>query len=222
MFLSDQAMVTLWTRMEEIYPHRWVSKLGEPGSSAFETWRQGLAGITPEQLRRGLQQCLQRRDGWPPTLPEFRGLCRGSPQSLELPTLEEAFRMASQQRPDWHRLHPIVFHARQAVGAYELIHQPTAHTWSRFRTVYEDLVEQALQGVPFTYPETMGPQLTQVKPSGPIKRRALKNLSAIRTLLETGMPAESAPAADQAQRDDKPTIENPSTGSHTEASNETG
>lgn len=36
-------------------------------------WSEGLRGMTPEQIRRGLAW-----DGeWPPTLPEFRNACRG-------------------------------------------------------------------------------------------------------------------------------------------------
>lgn len=202
-------MVTLWTRMEEIYPHRWSSKLGEPGSSAFETWRQGLAGMTPPQIARGLQQCIERHDSWPPSLPEFRGLCRPSPQALELPTPEAAFRMASQQQPDWRQWHPIVFHARQAVGAYDLIHRPEAYTWPRFKTIYGELVEQALQGATFRYPETVFPRLTHTKPVRRTAPQVAKaNLARIRMMIGN-RAAGTGPGTDahQSEMADEPNTE---------------
>lgn len=74
-------MGTLWTRMGEIYGHRWISAYGEYGdgeraSSTVETWRKGLTGVTPEQIARGLKTCLERGADWPPTLPEFRAMCK--------------------------------------------------------------------------------------------------------------------------------------------------
>ena len=170
--------------MEEIYSHKWSSKLGEPGSSAFETWRQGLAGLSPQQIAMGLQQCVQRADAWPPSLPEFRALCQVSPQSMGLPTLESAFRMASRQHPDWRQWHPIVFHARQQVGEYDMVHLSAAHTWPRFKAAYQALVEQVLQGEVLTYPQALVPALPQTKP---VRRTtpqdAKSHLSTLRTLL---------------------------------------
>jgi hypothetical protein len=177
-------MVTLWTRMEEIYPHKWSSKLGEPGSSAFATWRQGLAGITPQQIATGLQQCVQRTDAWPPSLPAFRALCQVSPQSLGLPTLESAFRMASRQHPDWHQWHPIVFHARQRVGEYDMVHLSATHTWPRFKAAYQALVEQVLQGEVLTYPQALVPALPQERLECRTSPQVAKtHLSTLRALL---------------------------------------
>lgn len=40
----------------------------------MDEWRQGLAGMTGEQIKRGLETW----DGeWPPSLPEFRNACTG-------------------------------------------------------------------------------------------------------------------------------------------------
>lgn len=80
----------LWERMGVIYPHRWESALGtspqrEDGklTLAGDTWARGLAGITPEQIGVGIDTCITRSEAWPPTLPEFRGLC------LQIPSLDE-------------------------------------------------------------------------------------------------------------------------------------
>lgn len=72
----DRMMVKLWERMSEIYGPRWVSGYGEPGGNAFKTWSKALSKASPEHVKRGLGRCLQRDEkGWPPTLPEFLGMC---------------------------------------------------------------------------------------------------------------------------------------------------
>lgn len=79
--LAEPLVARLWTRMTEIYNHRWTSANGEdPRGSAGQTWAKGLAGLTPQQIGSGLEAAIARGDGWPPTLPEFRGLCLGIPE----------------------------------------------------------------------------------------------------------------------------------------------
>jgi hypothetical protein len=73
--LDDRVMYRLWTRMGEIYGHRWVSSYGTLKDGAYETWKKALSDITPEQIANGLSACLTRNEGWPPSLPEFRNLC---------------------------------------------------------------------------------------------------------------------------------------------------
>jgi hypothetical protein len=76
----------LWERMAAIFPHRWTSAMGaSPQDStgaltiAGDTWGRMLADLTPEQFARGLEACGAGSDGWPPSLPEFRGMCFGIP-----------------------------------------------------------------------------------------------------------------------------------------------
>lgn len=73
--LRDDVMDRLWTRMAAIYGHRWNSSYGMIGESGYETWRAGLGDLTPSQVRKAVGACVQRNDGWPPTLPEFRAMC---------------------------------------------------------------------------------------------------------------------------------------------------
>lgn len=77
----------LWNRLNHIYGHRWESSYGpalnEHGelNDAAATWAKALGPCGPDDLARGLRACLNRVDGWPPTLPEFRELCQ-APQPL--------------------------------------------------------------------------------------------------------------------------------------------
>jgi len=59
--------------MSEIFGHKWVSAYG---SQPSETWLAGLIDMTEEELRTGLLGCLEWPGDWPPTLPQFRKLCR--------------------------------------------------------------------------------------------------------------------------------------------------
>lgn len=70
-----------------IYGHRWASAMRETATDeAAACWLEGLAGVTQHQVAAGIR-ALRRgegpRDGWPPTLPQFRELCLGVPSLAE-------------------------------------------------------------------------------------------------------------------------------------------
>lgn len=119
------------------------------------TWHQA---IEPRDTAptRGLERCIRERaDPWPPTLPEFRRLCQPATEELGLPTVEEAYRVACLQQPDWSGVPPIVWHARPAVGVFELISEPASRTRPRFEAIYQALVRRALAGERFTFPAAL-------------------------------------------------------------------
>lgn len=60
--------------MTRIYGHRWSSAYGEADDG---TWRACLRGLVGEQLARGLRECVDSGDPWPPTAPAFRRMCLG-------------------------------------------------------------------------------------------------------------------------------------------------
>lgn len=60
--------------MAEIYGHKWTSAYGD--SDADGTWAKGLADMSNADLKQGFLACIQRGDAWPPSLPEFRALCK--------------------------------------------------------------------------------------------------------------------------------------------------
>lgn len=80
----------LWERMAAIYLHRWTTAVGttpqKPSGEltlAGDSWSRGLAGMSDEQIRAGLNACLTRTDNWPPVLSEFRALC------LQIPDFDD-------------------------------------------------------------------------------------------------------------------------------------
>lgn len=68
-------MARLWVRLGEIYGHKWASQYGQ-SRTAMDTWQRGLRDLTREEISAGLRALLTRDDTWPPSLPEFRQLCR--------------------------------------------------------------------------------------------------------------------------------------------------
>ena len=65
-------MFRLWEVMQEAYGHQWNSQFGEEPT---ETWERLLTGISPEQIRDGLEKLANRTETWPPNAQEFRQLC---------------------------------------------------------------------------------------------------------------------------------------------------
>ncbi len=73
--LTERHIQLLWERMAKIYGHKWVSSFGATDDG---TWLLGLRDVAPEQIGVGLECCRTRMDAWPPTLPEFRALCKSA------------------------------------------------------------------------------------------------------------------------------------------------
>lgn len=83
--------------MTEIYGHKWTSSYGD--SDADSTWAKGLADMSNAELKAGFFACLNSGEAWPPSLPQFRAMCRQprekrehaaayqAPPSLQLPHL---------------------------------------------------------------------------------------------------------------------------------------
>lgn len=73
-------------------------------------WLRELADFTSEEISRGLQACRARE--FPPTVPEFRNLCRPPPLDAEAAFFEAARLWPS--RVGWSD--PAIYWAAQAIG----------------------------------------------------------------------------------------------------------
>ena len=114
--LNAQVLVNLWERMTHLYGHKWTSTFGESAVSGNEltdvakTWASALQGLTGEQLAEGLRGCVNRADPWPPSAPEFVGLCKKTgrnehglnyiPQHLRVPILDRSSLLSSDVRDE--------------------------------------------------------------------------------------------------------------------------
>lgn len=131
----------LWRLMTEVFGYRWASAYGTTDQSG--TWGKGLAGLTAEDIGRGVRRVIELGMDWPPSLPEFRKLCEPDENDLGLPTMELAYRAASCR--DW-SLHPAVYHAAKIVGQWELEQKPEHITRPLFAKAWETVVKRIRSG----------------------------------------------------------------------------
>jgi len=69
---------------------------------AVEEWSQGMAGISGEQIKRGLDEW---NEDWPPSLPEFVDTCLGKRKGLN--------GFGLNYTPECYREHPKVPHDKR-------------------------------------------------------------------------------------------------------------
>ena len=77
----ERVIDRFWLRMTQIYGHKWSSSFGEGDHD--NTWAKGLADLTVDELKKGFIACVKSGEAWPPTLPEFRRLCRPAQRKNE-------------------------------------------------------------------------------------------------------------------------------------------
>lgn len=106
--------------MTEIFGHKWVSQYGE---DPLETWAKRLGTFTPEQIAVGVNACANSDLQWPPSLPDFCGMCKPDAASFGLPDATSAFLEAMRQShapDDWIFSHEAVKLAGASVGWYDM------------------------------------------------------------------------------------------------------
>ncbi|NCF83884.1 MAG: hypothetical protein GWP74_19990 [Proteobacteria bacterium] len=59
-----------------MYGNRWSASFGNFDQN--DTWLAVLQGLTPQQIADGLAATPKTYPEWPPTVGQFRGLCRGT------------------------------------------------------------------------------------------------------------------------------------------------
>lgn len=74
-------MSALFSKFQVRYGAKWTSALSSPEliRLAVTEWSEQLAGVTGEQVRRGLAVWAE---DWPPSSPQFRKACLGASGNL--------------------------------------------------------------------------------------------------------------------------------------------
>lgn len=96
-----------------MYGHRWSTTFGESFGDSGPTgamWQTALSGVTNAMIAKALHACITRDDGaWPPSLPEFRGLCLASAKAANaqpaawVPSKPNYDNFPSPERLQWHK-----------------------------------------------------------------------------------------------------------------------
>jgi len=64
----------LFKKFQAIYLHKWTSAIEGIEDLAVTEWSQGLAGLSGEQIKLGIDNLSE---DWPPSVIAFRALCEG-------------------------------------------------------------------------------------------------------------------------------------------------
>ena len=116
--LPEHWIAKLFDRFEAFYGDLWVTRYG--GSDLAKVrriWGEELADLSGEEIALGVKAC--RGAKFPPTLPEFRQLCR-PPIDFEQAYAEavEQMRLREDGKDRWS--HPSVFWAAVTIGSFDL------------------------------------------------------------------------------------------------------
>lgn len=141
---SVHAMPAAWAarlieRMQALYGAKFAQQwAGTQPARLAEIWAEELAGMSGDELVRGLEIC--RSKPWPPTLPEFIGFCRPSldPETAFREAVSGVTERASGRMGTWS--HPAVYWAAVRVGAHDLL----SNGWQVLRNRWENALRDIL------------------------------------------------------------------------------
>ena len=94
--------VAIFKRFHVRYGHKWVSAIDGIEETAISEWSQRLAGLTGDQIKRGLDIWSGE---WPPSADEFRAACLGKKLGLNGFGLDYV--------PEYYRQAPVVDRSKQ-------------------------------------------------------------------------------------------------------------
>lgn len=87
--LPESWIDKLFDRFATMYGKQWYDQwTGIPLDRVKQTWREDLAFADGEQLRKALDHC-KTNSKFPPTCPEFAGLCKTFSKSFDRPALPD-------------------------------------------------------------------------------------------------------------------------------------
>ena len=75
----------LWQRMLELYARQWEASYGHVDGDVFPAWRDALANLSADKIKRGLEAVIAEGSDYPPNLIKFLRLCRQAPYTTMSP-----------------------------------------------------------------------------------------------------------------------------------------
>jgi hypothetical protein len=162
----------IFARFHHIYTHRFESAYRDETTlnQAKREWALSLAGMSANLIELALERC-KREHAWPPTIAEFLKLARPTPESLGLPSTDDAYLEACQHshhasEHEW--THICVQLAARDVGYFTLRSESERFTRPLFEKAYLHLLERLANG------ETLEvPQPAKALPQPDFKEEAL-------------------------------------------------
>lgn len=129
--LPDAWVRRIFERMEDRYGDLWAQRFGGiPVERMARTWAEDLGDLSGDEVARGVSACRDIK--FPPTLPEFRALCR-KPIDYESALLEAIEQMGRRASNADRWSHPAIYWAAVKIGAYDLSRMTTKELDGRWR-----------------------------------------------------------------------------------------
>lgn len=102
-------------------------------------WAQQMAGYSDAEIKRGVAALSDRE--WPPTLPEFKRMCRPpiDPQAAYFEAVEGVQARERGERGNWS--HPAIYWAAVKVGAFDLKNCGYAQIAKRWETALQAILD---------------------------------------------------------------------------------
>lgn len=144
-------------------------------------WCEQLAGLTDAEIARGVA-ALSGRD-WPPTLPEFKRLCRPplDQQAAFYEALSGILARERGERFEWS--HPAIYWAAVKVGAFDIKGSGYGQIQKRWETALQALLDAG------SYEPIPNPALALPAPG----KAALSRSEAVRRLAELKLKLKTMP-----------------------------
>jgi len=140
----------IFARFHHIYTHRFESAYRDETTlnQAKREWAITLLGTSANLIEFALERC-KREHAWPPTIAEFLKLLQPAPETLGLPTLDNAYQEACRFSHDpsrHHWSHLCVQLAAQQAGYFRLRSETERTTRPVFASHYQKLIERLVRG----------------------------------------------------------------------------
>ena len=133
--MPDSWVEKLFQKMEDRFGDLWANRYGAfPRARVKDTWAEDLADLSGEEMARGVGACKSVK--FPPTLPEFRALCR-PPIDFETAFVEAVQQMHAREegRDKWS--HQAIFWSAVTIGAFDLRNGSWSSLEKRWRKVFQ-------------------------------------------------------------------------------------
>lgn len=100
-------------------------------------------------INHGFKKLVNKRMKWPPSAPEFAGLCELSAEDFDFPIIQDAEKNISSYRRDGKtKLTPFEFtlYRRMAGDFYELRRMDSKSYWREVKRYYQEVEKHAVNG----------------------------------------------------------------------------
>ena len=157
--------------MTGIYGRAWTSQFTDDLSLqlAKEQWAKHLGEFDMGQIKYALDRVVDHHPKWPPTIGEFKLLCRPDPKEHGLPSASDAWLeiCRADATTGGKYSHGIVLAARNdpRCDAYQWRLFPFDAGLKKFEDIYSQYVSRAMAGEVFDLPDML-----EHKPAKPMSR----------------------------------------------------